>query len=174
MCKQSIIILVAIFVQLSLFSQSITPLTLNIAGFTTTQNGYSLTISTGETISITNFIAPNGVSLNSGFLQNNPPIVTGIDEIMSKISSDEVTITPNPADEFTYLNTRFISTGQIQFQILDIGSKLLFRSQAFNAINDRRTKIDLSNYPSGLYYVLVFFKPISGNTKTGIYKIVKL
>ncbi len=81
-----------------LSSQSITPFTLNIAGFTATQNGYSLTVSTGETISITNFKAPNGESLNSGFLQNNPPLVTGIEELLSKIGDNEVNITPNPKD----------------------------------------------------------------------------
>jgi hypothetical protein len=155
-------------------AQSITPFTVNIAGFTATQGGYSLTVSTGETISITNFKSPNGESLNSGFLQNNPPLVTGIEELLSKIGAGEVTITPNPVNTETNLITNFIVPGQMQYQILDITSKLLFRSQFMNGLSNRQTKIDMSNYTAGTYYILVFFKPNSGLAKTGIYKIVKL
>jgi hypothetical protein len=54
----------------NLVAQSITPFTVNIAGFSGEKSGYSLTVSTRETISITNFNSANGVSLNSGFLQS--------------------------------------------------------------------------------------------------------
>ena len=155
-------------------AQSITPFTVNIAGFTSTQNGFSLTVSTGETISITNFKSPNGESLNSGFLQNNPPLVTGIEELLSKIGDNEVSITPNPTNSVSNLITNFTVPGQMQYQILDIGSKLMYRSQPVNGLSYKQSKIELSNYPAGIYYVLVFFKPNSGIAKTGIYKIVKL
>ena len=157
-----------------IFSQSITPFTINIAGFTSIQSGYSLTVSTGETISITNLKAPNGESLNSGFLQNNPPLVTGIEELLNKIGDNEVSITPNPTNTITNLITNFIQPGQLQYQILDVGSKLLYRSQSQNALSTKQTIIELQNYPAGIYYILVFFKPNSGIAKTGIYKIVKL
>ncbi len=157
-----------------IFSQSITPFTINIAGFTSIQSGYSLTVSTGETTSITNFKAPNGESLNSGFLQNNPPLVTGIEELLNKIGDNEVNITPNPTNTITNLITNFIQPGQLQYQILDVGSKLLYRSQSQNALSTKQTIIELQNYPAGIYYILVFFKPNSGIAKTGIYKIVKL
>lgn len=155
-------------------AQSITPFTVNIAGFTATQNGYSLTVSTGETISITNFKSPNGESLNSGFLQNNPPLVTGIEELLSKLGDNEVSITPNPTNGVTNLITNFSVPGQMQYQILDISSKLMFRIQPVNGLSNKQSKIELSNYPAGVYYVLVFFKPNSGIAKTGIYKIIKL
>jgi len=157
-----------------LSAQSITPFTINLAGFTATQNGYSLTVSTGETISITNFKAPNGESLSSGFLQNNPPLVTGIEDLLSRIGDNEVSISPNPTSTITNLITNFAVPGQMQFQILDLKSNILFRSQAQSAINVKRTEVALSNYPAGVYYILVFFKPIIGNSKTGIYKIIKL
>jgi hypothetical protein len=155
-------------------AQSITPFTVNIAGFTATQNGYSLTVSTGETISITNFKSPNGESLNSGFLQNNPPLVTGIEELLTKIGDNEVSITPNPTNSISNLITNFSIPGQIQYQILDVSSKLMYRSQPLNGLSNKQTKLELSNYPAGIYYVLVFFKPSSGISKTGIFKIVKL
>ena len=158
----------------NIIAQSITPFTVNIAGFTATQNGYSLTVSTGETISITNFKSPNGESLNSGFLQNNPPLVTSIEELLTKIGDNEISITPNPTNSVSNLISNFSVPGQMQYQILDIGSKLMFRSQPLNGLSNKQTKLELSNYPAGVYYVLVFFKPISGISKTGIYKIVKL
>ena len=155
-------------------AQSITPFTLNIAGFTAQQNGYSLTISAGEAISITSFTSANGVSLNSGFLQNNPPIVTGIDDLLTKISENEVSILPNPTSSITNLLTNFNAPGQIQYQVLDIGSTLLFRSPSINGFSNKQTKIELSSYPAGVYYIQVFFKPTNGVSKTGIYKIIKL
>ena len=169
------ILLFILFINIAtLNAQSITPFTVKIAGFTATQGGYSLTVSTGETISITNFKSPNGESLNSGFLQNNPPLVTGIEELLSKIGDNEVSITPNPTNSVSNLITNFSIPGQMQYQILDVGSKLLFRSQPVNGLSNKQFKIELSNYPAGVYYVLVFFKPNSGIAKTGIYKIVKL
>ena len=155
-------------------AQSITPFTINIAGFTATQNGYQLTVSTGETISITNFKAPNGESLSSGFLQNNPPLGTGIEDLLSRIGDNEVSISPNPTSTITNLVTSFSVPGQMQFQILDLNSKILYRSQAQSAITVKRTEVALTNYPAGVYYILVFFKPNIGNSKTGIYKIIKL
>jgi hypothetical protein len=50
----------------------------------------------------------------------------------------------------------------------------MYRSQPLNGLSNKQTKLELSNYPAGIYYVLVFFKPSSGISKTGIYKIVKL
>ena len=157
-----------------LSAQSISPFTINIAGFTATQNGYTLTVSTGETISITDFKSPNGESLSSGFLQNNPPLVTGIEDLLSRIGDNEVSISPNPTSTITNLITNFAVPGQMQFQILDLNSKILYRSQAQSAITVKRTDVVLSNYPAGVYYILVFFKPNIGNSKTGIYKIIKL
>ena len=169
------ILLFILFINIAtLNAQSITPFTVNIAGFTATQGGYSLTVSTGETISITNFKSPNGESLNSGFLQNNPPLVTGIEELLSKIGDNEVSITPNPTNSVSNLITNFSVPGQMQYQILDVGSKLMFRSQPVNGLSNKQNKIELSSYPAGIYYVLIFFKPTSGIAKTGIYKIVKL
>ena len=155
-------------------AQSITPFTINIGGFDATQGGYSLTISTGETISITDFKSPNGVGLSSGFLQNNPPLVTSIEDLLSRIGDNEVSISPNPTSSITNLITNFAVPGQMQFQILDLGSKIMFRSQAQSAITVKRTEVALTNYPAGVYYILVFFKPNIGNSKTGIYKIIKL
>jgi len=155
-------------------AQSITPFTLNIGGFDGTQGGYSLTISTGETISITDFKSPNGVGLSSGFLQNNPPLVTGIEEVNTPFGPNEIKITPNPVQTKTQLLVDIKGGGQLQYQVFDIGSNLLYRSQAYTIYGYMQNQIDFSNYPTGQYYVQVVFKPITGKVKSGIYKIIKL
>jgi hypothetical protein len=158
----------------NLNSQSITPFTVNIAGFTAQKSGYSITVSTGEAISITNFTSPNGASLNSGFLQNNPPIVTSINDVLSVIGNDEIMITPNPTKTTTNLYAKFNKPGNLQYQILDVASKQLFRSPSANYLNAKQTIVDLTPYPAGVYYIQVLFKPTTGIMKSGIYKIIKL
>jgi hypothetical protein len=155
-------------------AQSITPFTLNIGGFNGTQSGYTLTVSTGETISITDFKSPNGVGLSSGFLQNNPPLVTGSEELNTPFSVNEIKITPNPVKTKTFLNTDLSGGGQLQYQIMDIGSKLLYRSQPMTTYGSMQNPIDFSNYPTGQYYIQIIYKPITGKVKSGIYKIIKL
>lgn len=155
-------------------AQSITPFTLNIGGFDGTQSGYSITISTGEAISITDFKSPNGLGLSSGFLQNNPPLVTGIEEVNTPFGPNEIKITPNPLQSKTQLLVNIKGGGQLQYQLFDIGSKLLYRSQAFAIYGYTQNLLDFSNYPTGQYYVQVVFKPITGKVKSGIYKIIKL
>jgi hypothetical protein len=158
----------------NLNSQSITPFTVNIAGFTAQKSGYSITVSTGEAISITNFTSPNGASLNSGFLQNNPPLVTSINDVLSVIGNDEIMITPNPTKTTTNLYAKFNKPGNLQYQILDVASKQLFRSPSANYLNAKQTIVDLTPYPAGVYYIQVLFKPTTGIMKSGIYKIIKL
>jgi hypothetical protein len=172
--KRGLFIFVVLLITTNSFSQSITPFTVNIGGFSQVQNGYQLTVSTGETISITNYTSANGLTLSSGFLQSNPPLVTGIEDVLSRIATNEISITPNPTTTFTNLVANFSTGGQIQYQVLDATSKLLYRSAALTIYNSNQNKIELSAYPSGTYYIQVFFKPTSGTTKSGIYKIVKL
>ena len=172
--KRGILFLLLFCAFANVKAQSITPFTLNIGGFDGTQNGYSLTISTGETISITDFKSPNGVGLSSGFLQNNPPLVTGIDEVNTPFGPNEIKITPNPVQNKTQLLVDITGGGQLQYQIFDIGSKLLYRSQAYTIYGYMQNQLDFSNYPTGQYYVQVVFKPITGKAKLGTYKIIKL
>ncbi len=155
-------------------SQTISPFTLNIGGLSGTQNGFSLTISTGETISITNFNSTSGVSLSSGFLQENPPLVTGINEIYTPFGINEINITPNPVNTIAHLNSDLSSGGQLQYQIIDLESRIFYRSPSFTTFGSMQNQVNMSNFASGQYYIQVYFKPIAGKIKTGIYKIIKL
>jgi len=155
-------------------AQSITPIVLNISGTTHMQNGYSMTFSVGESASIKDYISPNGFKLSSGFIQGLQPIVTGIEEVLEQFGKDEITVMPNPVNNYTFLHSNISNGGQIQYQIFEIGSNLIYRSPSFSTYGNYSNKIDFTNYPTGQYYIQVFFKPFFGRVKTGIFKIIKL
>jgi hypothetical protein len=100
-------------------SQSITPATLGIAGVTSQQNNYTLTFSAGESISITEFKNQNNYSLNSGFLQNFTPLITGIFNNIELLSKEDFVITPNPTKGLSNLTNNENMSGLLQYQILD-------------------------------------------------------
>ena len=83
-------------------------------------------------------------------------------------------ITPNPTKTTTNLYAKFNKPGNLQYQILDVASKQLFRSPSANYLNAKQTIVDLTPYPAGVYYIQVLFKPTTGIMKSGIYKIIKL
>lgn len=155
-------------------AQSITPVTLNIAGFTNQQNDYSLTISAGESISITDFNNQNNYKLSSGFLQNFTPLITGLFDNIAMLNKEDFVVSPNPTSGFANLIYFGNQSGQLQFQILEGNSKILFTSEVIFLNNKTSRKIDLTNLPIGVYYLKIFMKTNNLKIKNGIYKIIKI
>jgi hypothetical protein len=149
--------------------QVISPNTLNNGG------GYSSSMewSIGESVSIANFIA-SGYSLNTGGLQPMTSIVTAINEYGPSVFGSQITIGPNPTANLLHIKARFNQAGRLSFQLIDAKSTIVFTQEAGTIISSYEKDILMENYPSGVFYVKVFFKPSVGNTKTGIYKIIKL
>jgi hypothetical protein len=58
--------------------------------------------------------------------------------------------------------------------LLDAKTSIVFSHEAGTIFSNYEKNILLENYPSGVFYMKVYFKPIAGNLKTGIYKIIKL
>lgn len=163
-----------LFFTAQLKSQSITPITINVGGFYGEKDGYSLTVSTGESISVTNFVGGNNYNLSSGFLQIFNPLVTGIDDIQSRIAENEIKIAPNPTTGLLFVTTSFFIAGNVQFQIMNELSQLLYKSANISSYGYMQSKVDLTNYSTGKYYLQVIFKTSDGKQKEGIYKIIKL
>jgi hypothetical protein len=65
-------------------------------------------------------------------------------------------------------------SGNLSFQLLDSKSTLVFNQDAGFIFNSYEKVLILNDFPSGVFYVRIYFKPSSGNPKTGIYKIIKL
>ena len=149
--------------------QVISPNTLNNGG------GYSSSMewSIGESVSIANFIA-SGYSLNTGGLQPMTSIVTAINEYGPSVFGSQITIGPNPTSNLLHIKARFNQVGTLSFQLIDAKSTIVFTQEAGTIFSSYEKDVFMENYPSGVFYMKVFFKPSAGITKTGIYKIIKL
>ena len=152
-----------------LSAQSITPYTINNGG------GYSSSMewSIGESVSIANFIA-SGYSLNTGVLQPMTSIVTAINEYGPSVFGTQITIGPNPTSNLLHIKARFNQVGSLSFQLIDAKSTIVFTQEVGTIFSNYYKDILMENYPSGVFYMKVYFKSITGKTKTGIYKIIKL
>jgi hypothetical protein len=152
-----------------LFAQVISPYAMNNGG------GYSSSMewSMGESVSIANFIN-SGYFLNTGLLQPMTNIVTAINEYGPAVFGTQITIGPNPTTNLIHIKARFNQAGSLSFQLIDAKSAIVFTQEAGTIFSSYDKDILMENYPSGVFYMKVYFKPNNGNAKTGIYKIIKL
>jgi hypothetical protein len=169
--KQILISLFFLFSLLTnnIYSQTITPHALNNGG------GYSSTMewSLCESVSIANFIA-SGYSLNTGVLQPMTSIVTAINEYGPAVFGNQITIGPNPTYNLLHIKARFNQVGTLSFQLIDAKSSIVFTQEVGTIFSSYDKDILMEDYPSGVFYLKVYFKPSNGNAKIGIYKIIKL
>ena len=150
-------------------AQSITPYTYNNGG----GSGATMEWSIGESVSIAHFAAAN-YFLNTGVLQPMTSIVTAINEYGPAVFGNQITIGPNPTSNLLHIKARFNQAGSLSFQLIDAKSTIVFTQEAGTIFSIYEKDILMENYPSGIFYMKVYFKPSAGNTKTGIYKIIKL
>jgi hypothetical protein len=161
--------MVGLIIYPDLLAQSITPSTINNGG------GFSTTLewSIGESVSIANFLT-SGYSLNTGVLQPMTSIVTAINEYGPSVFGTQITIGPNPTTNLLHIKARFNQAGNLSFQLIDAKSAIVFTQEAGTIFSSYEKDIFMENYPSGIFYMKVYFKPNTGSSKTGIYKIIKL
>lgn len=167
-------ILLFLFISSNIRSQSISPFTFNVGGLVTKNDDFTLIMSMGEAASISNFTSQNGSNLSSGVLQSFSSLITSIDENYLKFEFNEIKVTPNPTYSITNIISKLSMAGQMQYQVYNISSKLLYRSQLYNVNRNAQIKVDLSANPLGVYYIQIYFKSSDGKIKNGIYKIIKL
>lgn len=151
------------------FCQSITPQTLNNGGGSSSLLEWSLS----ESVSIASFIAP-GFTLNTGVLQPNTNVVTSINEYGPSVFGSQITIGPNPTTNLLHIKTRFAEVGRLSIQLMDAKSTIFLTQDISTIFSSYEKVISLEDYPSGVFYVKVYFKSIVGSIKTGIYKVIKL
>ena len=149
--------------------QAITPYTLNNGGGSSSFLEWSLT----ESVSVASFIAP-GYSLNTGVLQPNTNVVTSINEYGPLVFGNQIIIGPNPTSNLLHIKARFNQVGSLSIQLIYAKSAIVFTQEAGTIFSSYEKDVLMENYPSGIFYMKVFFKPITGIAKTGIYKIIKL
>ena len=129
--------------------------------------------SMGESVSIANFIA-SGYSLNTGVLQPMTSIVTAINEYGPTVFGTQITMGPNPTYNLLHIKARFNELGTLSFQLIDAKSAIMFTQDVGTIFSSYEKDVLMEHYPSGIFYMKVYFKSSNGNAKTGIYKIIKL
>ena len=152
-----------------LSAHSITPYVLSNGGGSSINMEWSI----GESASIANFIA-SGYSLNTGVLQPLTSVVTSINEYGPTVFGNQIIIGPNPTSNLLHIKARFNQMGSLSLQLMDAKSVIVFTQEAGTIFSSFEKDILMENYPSGVFYMKVYFKPITGIAKTGIYKIIKL
>jgi hypothetical protein len=147
----------------------------NITHTINNSGGYSNNIewSIGESISI-KYFSSSGYTLNTGLLQPTTNLVTGIFENGLLVFGTQITIGPNPTSNLLHIKANFNQVGNLSFQLIDAKSSIVFSEDAGKIFNTYNKNITMENYPSGIFYIKILFKPNNGITKTGIYKIIKL
>lgn len=129
--------------------------------------------SIGESASIAHFIT-SGYILNTGVLQPLTNIVTAINEYGPSVFGNQITIGPNPTTNLLGIKARFNEVGNLSLQLLDSKLALIQTQEAGTIYSSYDKNILMGNYPAGVFYLKVYFKPITGAAKTGIFKIIKL
>jgi hypothetical protein len=150
-------------------AQSITPNTLNNGGGTMANMDWNM----GESVSIVHFSTPN-YCLNTGVLQPMTSIVTAINEYGPAVYGNQIMIGPNPTTNLVHFKGNFTQAGKLSIQVIDAKSSVILTHEAGIIISSYEKDIFMDSYPSGIFYIKVFFKPTNGLAKTGIYKIIKL
>ena len=128
---------------------------------------------TKRNFSIANFIS-SGYALNTGVLQPLTNIVTGVNEFGPAVFGTQITMGPNTTSNLLHSKARFNDMGTLSFQLIDAKSAIVFTQEAGTIFSSYENDILLETYQSGIFYMKVYFKPIIGSAKTGIYKIIKL
>jgi hypothetical protein len=164
-----LLFIIVTFFPKNAISQSLTPFTINNGG----GHSSSMEWSIGESSSIANFITL-GYSLNTGVLQPMSSIVTAINEYGSVVFGNQIIIGPNPTSNLLNIKARFNQVGNLSIQLIDATSTIVFTHEAGTIFSSYDKTILTENYTSGVLYLKIFFKPIIGNTKKGVYKIIKL
>jgi len=150
-------------------AQSINLFTFNTGG------GYNNTMewSLGESASIASFMT-SGYMLNTGVLQPMTNIVTAINELGPLVLGPEISIGPIPTSNQLHIKANFKASGHLSFQLIDNKSTIVLTKNAGLISNIYENDFFLNDFPSGVFYIKVLFKPISGINKIGIYKIIKI
>ena len=167
--KSYIIILIINLFGTTLSAQSISLYTFNNGGGFNNTTEWSI----GESVSIAYFTSASS-TLNTGVLQPITSLSTGINEYGPVVFGHQITIGPNPTTNLLRIKAKFNESGNLSFQILDSKLALVLTQDAGLIFSTYDKELVLDDLASGIFYVRVYFKPLTGNIKTGIYKIVKI
>ena len=159
------VVVVLLCISGSINSQKIDPQSINGCSKTVKQSNGSLSFTVGNLIVATQSDA-NGNTLGNGFTVGSTVTVSGIKE--HDASSIDVSIFPNPTDDWIYIDYNLYNLNELSISITDMFGKVLFQDSYSNKSNT--IGINTSSFNSGIY--ILSLKNIS-NQILGTYKIIK-
>ena len=165
MKKRNLLMILTLFAGMTMSAQTINQDVIASAGGYNTSSDNSLSISwtLGETI-IPTFTSQDGtLILTHGFQQKL--IITAVDETLE--TPVKVTIYPNPASDQVKIQFSTATDKEILLYIIDSQGKLVKTARIEGQTSEK--DLDLSDLPSGLYYL----RMMKGNL-VNVYKVVKL
>jgi hypothetical protein len=154
-------------------AQTVQPFILNNGGQSKQNSDLKIEWSLAEAVSITTLSNENW-HFSMGVLQPSGQLITNLSEITLSGFGKSIQIGPNPTLGPMDIITQLNQSGKLTFQILNSNSEKILQIETKGISALQVHPISLDPFPGGLYYLKVFFEPLSGKSKTGIYKIVKL
>ena len=157
----------------SLFGQSISPQTVNVAGSTSTVSGFSLDYSIGESSSITFFRLSDNSSLSTGVLQSFTPLVTGLVDLRFT-EGESITLSPNPASTNLRIKGILNHPGFIEFHLVDINGRVMSMEPKSYYINFFEKEFNVSSFNEGIYFIRLMYQSMDNDTKSAVFKFIKI
>ena len=159
-------------------AQQVTPQVFNTAGrsdsiITTTIGTIKIDWSVGE-MPLVHTSTATGLIVSNGFLHPlNTSSPTAINN-PNTLSPSEVKIFPNPVQSQLLIQMELNIPGRVEIIVLDISGRKLSRHSMKYSGGIQTKLIDMQNYPSGSYQLILIYDPANGNPeKQGNFKVLK-
>jgi hypothetical protein len=159
-----------LFLPLAMHAQSIGPSEMNAAGKSVFagSNTYEYAIGTvvaGNTFQSSSLIVTQGV------LQPLIEEPNGVHE--PGISSDNLSVYPNPVEQTLFLKPAFGKKGKLEYVLLDGAGRTIMKNSAALEQGNELQEIPMSSYAVGQYTLSVTWQH-QGQSKSTAYKIQKI
>lgn len=146
---------------------------INVAGNTAHINGMTFEYSIGEMVLI-NTVKSNKLVVTQGLLQpnqqSNGPTISP-----STISTNDLTkVYPNPTQNILFIELDELSEVSCEYKLLDATGKVVWTKQETIQQGLHKVVVDVQNYASGTYYLMLNKTYSNERIENYSYKIVKL
>ena len=158
-----------LFVSNYIFSQYVTPFTLNNGGGYSTSMEWNL----GESVSVAHF-SVSSYNLSTGVLQPESYYIIPVNGYGSLFLNNQISIGPNPTANLLRIKAKFRDGGTFSIKIIDSKSTILFTIKPETIFSTFEKVISLDKYASGIFYMTMHYTSNSKMTEVGVFKIIKL
>ncbi len=163
--KKIVFLTLALLMSNQVFSQNVSPQSINSGGAQVNNNNISLSFTVGELVVISKTDSL-GNSLNNGFIAGSTLTIENTQE--TDLSILDVKVFPNPTSELVNIKINYSKVDQVIVNITDLTGSEVFNEKYLGISNV--IGINISSYAIGSY--ILNLKTID-NQILGSYKIIK-